>query len=225
MGLGSCETAQIECFRASTTIVSEDRDVKDFNGVIFNDVGDLIVSEGPTYSVNLEGPENVVELTQTTLENGLLVISTSSCFNGDYDFVIRVTAPNLEYLALAGIGKIETVGNIEGNYLQVDIFGIGQIEANIFVDTLRTTVSGTAEIDYGGIIDHHSFNSSGDFTMNAFPLETESTTLSFSGTGESFITAYQKLVVRLQGTGNVYYQGNPEIESEITGEGNIIDSN
>lgn len=223
--ISSCDTGQIDCIRASSTFITEERDHKDFSGVIFNNVGDLLLTQGNDFSVSLEGPDNVVELTKTYIENEILIIGTEHCFNGDYSLKVRITAPEYQLINLTGIGSINTQSPIQGKITSVEIVGIGEIEADFYVDTLYTSVSGTARIGYGGEVKNHQFSGSGDFTLNAFPLLTNKTFINIAGTGDGYVSASDKLTVVISGTGNVYYQGIPTIESEILGSGEIIDSN
>ena len=222
---GSCDSTQIECLRASSKNVSELRDLRDFKGIVFNHVGDLILSQGPEYSFLINGPVNVLESTTTTIENEILVIGSEHCFNGDYKMTIEITAPEYELINLTGIGEIQTVGNIEGEIIQMELVGIGGIEADIVADTLYTRVSGTGDISYTGEVVKHQLLNAGEITLNAYSLSTKETLIDISGTGDCQVTVSDLLTVIISGTGSVFYQGNPEIDREISGTGEIIDSN
>lgn len=224
--LVSCDTGQIECIRASDTVISETRDLKDFQGVVFNTSGDVILSQGADYAVSLEGPDNVLELTNTSVENGLLLIGTQNCFNGAYDITVRVTAPEYQLINMSGIGSLTTEGTISGDVIQLELLGIGEVDADFEADSLYTTISGQfSNISLGGAVKLHQIISSGNATVNAFPLTTEKTDVSLLGLGDSYVTADSALTVIIKGTGDVYYQGNPDIEKEILGEGDVIDAN
>ena len=222
----SCDTSDsIECIRASQNITTESRDHQNFKGVYFNHVGDLYLTQGAEYSISITGPENVVELTNTYIDNENLIISTDEFFNGDYDLKIEITAPEYKLISMVGVGKIKTVNPIEGDLLEIEILGVGEVEATINMDTLYTLSSGTSTINYSGEVINHEFASAGDFSLNAFPLLTKKTSLNIAGTGDSKVSASDKLVVIISGVGNVYYKGDPDIELEIIGTGEIIDSN
>lgn len=222
----SCDTSDaLECIRASSTEITEIRDHKDFKGVIFNHVGDLFLTQGNDYSVSITGPDNVIELTKTDIENEYLIIGTDNCFNGDYDIKVEITAPEYQLISLYGVGKIKTVNPIEGDLLEVEISGIGEVEAEIYIDSLYTLASGTATIRYEGEVINHQFASAGEFTLNAFPLLTSETSLNISGTGDSQVSASDQLNIIISGAGNVFYKGNPDIDSTILGVGEIIESN
>lgn len=220
----SCDSG-LECIRPSTTIVSETRDLKDFRGVAFSNIGDIYLTQGPEFSFKIEGPDNVVELTTTKIENELLVIGTSDCFNGEYELSVEITAPEYKFINFSGLGSLTTVGQLEGDILVMELMGVGEIEADIYVDTLITTISGNAIVNYTGNVTRHEFFSSGQFALNSYPLETDHTYIRITGIGDSYVTANETLEVIIEGTGDVHYQGNPVIDSEIIGSGKVIDSN
>ena len=223
--ISACDSSDLECVRASSNIVTVTRDHKDFRGVVFNEVGDVFLTQGPEYSVKLTGPDNVVDLTETIVDGEILIIGVDKCYNGDYDFKIEITAPEIQYVGLVGVGRIETVGPLETDVIQFEVFGIGEVEAEIYADTLYTTVSGNVTFDYAGEVFYHEISSTGVHEINAYPLETQNTSITFSGRGENYVTAYENLKVKIIGIGDVYYLGNPVITSDISGTGQIIDSN
>lgn len=223
--IGACDTGQIECFRASTTIVTESRNPKDFKGVVFNSLGDIYLIQGSEYSFTIKGPENVVELITSEVEGEVLVIGTTACFNGVYDLSIEITAPEFKYINLAGAGSITVVDQLVGDILEMEMFGTGEIEADAYVDSLYTTITGTGIVSYTGEALKHEVSSSGLFELNSYDLQTNHTNISITGEGDCYVTAMDKLDVLITGKGNVYYKGQPTVDSDIQGTGAVIDSN
>jgi len=221
----SCTTNDIECLRVSDKVVSETRDLKNFNGVAFNNIGNVFITQGPEYAFNITGPENVVELTTTSIENNLLVIGSDACFNGTYDLKIEITAPEYTRISLVGVGDIKSVGPIEATNIAMEMVGIGKIDVNISADTLTTTIAGTGDVVYSGSVIKHDISCAGTYELNAYSLETENTSIQLSGIGDGYVKANQLLDVTITGTGNVYYKGSPDITSTIVGTGSVIDSN
>ena len=220
----SCDEG-LECNRVSTNIISETRDLKDFKGVVFSNLGNIVLTQGSEYSFTINGPDNVVEFTNTTVEDELLVISSNTCFNGDYDLDIEITAPEYSYINLAGAGSIKTANQIEGDILVMEMMGVGDIEADVYVDSLYTTISGTGTVNYTGEAYMHEVSSSGLFTLNSYDLETVNTKINITGEGYSYVRVNETLTVLITGIGTVYYTGNPAVEKDITGTGEVIDDN
>lgn len=221
----SCDTSQLECIRVSSNITTETRELSGFDGIVFNHAGDLILTQGAEYSFSIKGPDNVLELTNTYVENGLLVIGTNDCFNGGYNLEIMITSPKFNSIKLAGQGTIVTNGQISSRVLDIEMLGIGDIDANILSDTLYTTISGKGDIKYSGLATRHFVMNSGEFTMNSFLMATDYTEINLSGIGDCEVTANKSLKVDISGEGNVLYKGTPSIESDISGKGEIINNN
>lgn len=222
--LASCN--EITCIRVSSNSITESRELSGYKGVVFNHAGDLKLTQGPEFSFTITGPENVVELTKTKIDNGLLIIWTDDCFNGQgVGLVVEVTAPIYESINLSGAGSISTVGEIEGDVIEMELVGSGDIVAGFNAHELLTTVSGSGDINYSGTTLSHSLSCSGQFTFNGYALETDHTSIDVIGIGDSYIKANETLTVKIEGTGNVHYRGSPVIRSDITGIGEIIDSN
>lgn len=225
MLLNSCDSDQITCVRASSNIITENRDNKDFKGVVFNQVGDLRLTQGTDYSVKITGPDNVVELTESIVENGLLVINSNDCFNGSYELLVEVTALEFEEVGMVGVGDVESVGKITGDIMELNFQGIGDIDMEIEADSLYTTFSGTGTMTCKGAVIKHQFIGSGQFALNGYGLTTDNTEINVSGTGDSYVHVNNTLKALIVGTGDVYYKGSPAVDQQITGIGEVIDDN
>ena len=221
----SCDSPIPPCIRPSSNIVTETRELKDFEGVVFNHAGDVILIQGPEYSFSIKGPDNVVELTNTTIENELLIISTNDCFNGNYDLEVFITSPVFNSISLEGAGSIVTNNQISGDIIEVNLLGQGDINAYFSADSIYTTISGKGMVSYRGFVTKHSLSSSGVFNLKGFQMATDHTLLDISGVGDCEVTANKSLAVTISGSGTIYYKGNPNIESDITGIGEVIDDN
>ena len=221
----SCDSTIPPCIRPSSTTVTENRELKDFKGVVFNHAGDVILTQGPDYSFSIKGPDNVVELTNTKIENELLIISTNDCFNGNYDLEVFITSPVFNSISLEGVGSIVTNSQISGDIIEVNMLGLGDILADFSADSIYTTISGEGMVSYSGFVTKHSLSSSGVFNFKGFQMVTDYTLLDISGVGNCEVTANKSLAVTISGSGTVYYKGNPTIESDITGIGEVIDDN
>ena len=221
----ACDSNEITCIRADSNTTTETRDISDFTGVVMNTVGRLIVAEGPEYSFKISGPENVVGLTKAEIQNSLLVIGSDACFNGDYELVVEVMAPQYELINLSGVGTIQTATHLTGDLIEVELMGIGTVDAEFVADKLQTTMAGQGTLIYSGSVDRHEIVASGEFTFKGYTLITNHTVIEHTGIGISEVTANETLSVTISGSGSVLYKGSPAITSNITGTGEIVNTN
>lgn len=227
LGAESCQTTDLDCVRASLTITTELRPLEDFVSVAIsaNVDAEVIVRQAQDFSFELTGPENVVELTSTQIEDGFLIVSSDGCFNGEDELTMVITAPDYEVINKSGAGKLSSGGSISVDKLQIDFLGTGEVETEIFADTLITNMAGNGVLDYTGEVHRHILNAYGIYTMNSFPLQADHVFINLIGEGDSFVTANETLTVFIEGHGNVFYKGKPVLQSDIVGTGEVIDAN
>lgn len=221
----SCNTDPITCIRVSSSQITESRDVRDFKGITLYEHANLVLSQGADYVVKITGPQNVVELTNTTLVDDYLVISSEDCFNGDDELTIEVTAPEFELIYISSMGSLETAGLIAGSNIKVELLGQITGNANFEMDSIFTVAQGKGVLNYFGTASYHEMDVEGEYAFSGFPLITEHTAISLLGLGVCEVTANGRLDVAIEGSGKVYYKGSPDINSDIAGTGQIIDSN
>jgi len=220
----SCDE-DIECDRVDSAMANEIRNISDFDGIAFNAIGDVYITQGSSYSFQIQGPENVVADLSTTVEDGLLVIGTTKCYNGNASVRIDITAPDLNRVGMLGVGKIYIEDTLTADNLVLELYGVGEIYAALDVDSLFTDVVGSGIIEYKGLAYSHVMRCSGELTLNSYDLQTTTSNFLITGIGDSYVTVANKLVVIITGNGNVYYKGDPIVESTISGNGNVINAN
>ncbi len=223
--LQACGPEPIPCVRVSSSTITETRDVKDFKGIVMYVEANLIIDQGPEFEIKLTGPDNVVELINTSVTNEYLVISTSDCFNGDYELKIEITAPAYELVNLNERALLETNGIIEGTSIQLELLGSVDMSGTFEMDSIFTSYVGNGNLNFSGSAIFHSMTLEGEFEVSGFELITDFTAVDLIGIGNCEVYANEKLDVSITGIGDVYYKGTPEISSSITGTGQIISAN
>lgn len=221
----ACGPKPIPCIRVSSTTTTETRDIKDFNGVIVYVEANVKIRQGSEYEIKLTGPDNVVELIETSLTNEYLVISTSDCFNGDYELFIEITAPVYELVNLNEKSLLETNGTIEGTNIQLELLGNVEVNVALEMDSIFTSYVGKGDLNFSGSSIYHSMILEGEFDVSGFELMTDYSSIDLIGIGNCEVYANEKLDVSITGIGDVYYKGTPDISSMITGTGQIINAN
>jgi len=81
----------------------------------------------------------------------------------------------------------------------------------LFAKTLGTGLANTYTIRISG---------SGD--IKSFGLTADKADVSIESSGDAEINVTQHLKASIKGSGNIMYQGSPEIDSNISGSGKLI---
>jgi hypothetical protein len=130
----------------------------------------------------------------------------------------------LENLEYRSNGRVDCIEPIESNVFMINIYeGSNSINIklhcqksylNFRYGTADLTVEGTSEISY--------IYQAGFGPINAINLVTNFTYLENRSSNDCYVNAINTLGVTINNTGNVYYTGNPSLETYGTGPGRLL---
>lgn len=199
-GCGSDST----CIQGQGPLVSRTIDLASFEGVDFQVAGAVSISQGDEQLVEVRAQENIIELLNTGIRDGVWDIGFSQCVRDIDSMEVDITIPSVSYVELSGSGGIV---------------------AEASNDSITTVLSGSGNIGLSGNSAAHEVALSGAGNIDAFELITEQTSTRLSGSGNVRVSASEQLTVVLSGTGDVFYKGNPDLDVTVTGVGDVIDAN
>jgi hypothetical protein len=188
-------------------IVSKNRTVSDFHSIRLIGIGNILLTQGPEQSLRIETHEEIFAHLTTTVMDQTLSIDLNRCVGGPVDRLdIYITIPDIKQLSIEGVGSIIAQNDLTLDIVSIQIEGVGNI-----------VLKGTANV--------LDIQSTGVGAVEAFDLTTNVCDVLIQGTGSVEVTVVDQLNATIEGAGNVYYRGNPNITSEISGTGSVIDAN
>lgn len=206
---------------------SDERDVKNFNGVAGAGPINVIITLGNTESCRLEGDAEAIATIVTEVKSGVLVIrpqtsirSWSNKYEGK-KITAYVTAKELASLTISGSGNLTVNGKISTGNLTTTVSGSGNIKVSTDVDDYSGVISGSGSINITGGADHAKvvISSSGTLSGRSFSAKTLNSTISGSGTVNMAVSESIRAVI--SGSGSVNYAGNPTIDKTVIGSGGV----
>jgi hypothetical protein len=157
---------------------------------------------GDEPGVELTGDDNLLPLVETQMERGRLLIRTKEDVDPALPLVARVTLPRLTKIEGSGAVDIDVSG-IEGDALDIELSGSGEIVAKGKVDHLRVDISGSGE-------------------ANLEELQARAVELDLSGSADVDLGAPETLDVDVSGSATVRYSGDPDIDQDISGSARLV---
>jgi len=207
------------------------REVGSFTGVVISGSIELILSQGPEYTVAISAAEVAeVEKIETEVRGGILYIELKDRKNWFSDqwntmnkkYKAYISAPDIRSIESAGSGSIQIVGTLKADVLEIEVAGSGNIKGSIEVEKLELVQSGSSNIRLTGKATKAEFNCSGSGNLQSPDLMIDYCEVSISGSGNADLTVEKELSGSLSGSGNIRYKGNAEItEKSISGIGKI----
>ncbi len=95
----------------SNVIISETRSVTNFSGIDMRTFGKVILSQGSSESLAIQGSDNVVPLVTSTVQNGILTLELKeniniTTLNKENVLTFTITVKDLTSLTVSGLSEV-----------------------------------------------------------------------------------------------------------------------
>jgi hypothetical protein len=222
------------------------REASGFKGIDLNVSATLHVKQGAAYKVVIDAQQNIADVIETSVENGILEIDTKSgVWNLSYDRLdIYVETPSVNSLETSGAGNILIESALATDDLAIDVSGSGNVSGsenitakNINVSvggsgnvsivgattgTIEISVSGSGEAKAAGSAETADYSVSGSGNINAKGVVAKAVKAHSSGSGSIACTANESLNASVSGSGDVEYSGNAtKVSTSASGSGTV----
>jgi len=187
----------------SGNVVTEDREVKDFNAVEITGIGKLTIKQGSKESLKLEGEDNILKNIRTEVSNNTLKIEFKSGLN------IIPTKDLLFYLTVKDLTSI-----ISSGAAAVNGEGLNLKEISI-------KLNGAEKIVMSGTVNKQEITINGAGYYDAKDFASKESRVSLNGAGGVTVKVSDTLNATISGAGSIKYIGNPEVIEKINGVGKI----
>lgn len=206
----------------SGNVVTESRPVADVQSVDLAGSGELTIIQGDAESLSVAAEDNILPLLETVVEKGALRIG----FKGDAAPTIKVkmtlTVKGLTRVKLSGSGKIRADKLTAADSLDVALVGSGMIDLKgVECAKWNLAVTGSGAVKAAGHAREQKVTVVGSGDYEGFPLETENSEVSVSGSGDCEVNAKEKLTVTISGSGDVDYTGAAAVTKKVSGSGAV----
>jgi hypothetical protein len=207
----------------------DEREVKDFNGIIAGGPIQVIVKFGAKESLRFEGDKEAISTLVTEVKGDKLVIRPKTSWVSwarkyeNKKIVAYVTAKQLSSLTMSGDGSITVSGTITAAEFATTLSGSGTIKANVEADKITAVVSGSGTANITGKAETASVTLSGPGSFGSKALAVDLLSARISGKGSINVKTDGKIKAVISGSGHVYYTGNPEIEKTVLGSGGVTE--
>ncbi len=193
-----------------------------FSGIKLTMAGNVFLTQGNQQSVRIIGQQNIIDLIETTVYDGVWKIKPSENIRNYDKLDIYITIPHLSYAKISGSGNIVSEGAFKNcNDLDLGISGSGGLKLDINADDVDVSISGSGDIELSGQTNTLELHISGSGDIDAVDMVCNDADVHISGSGECRINVDKNLDVHVSGSGDVYYKGNPNVHSKVSGSGDL----
>jgi hypothetical protein len=203
---------------------------QEFTKINFKGAGEVIILQGETCALDIQGDQDLVEKVKTEISDGMLTITfqTDEIVWRDLKGIgeesrlrYDIKEKSLEVLKLDGAGSIHS-DTLTGTSLKIQHDGLGKIIlTNLAYEDLDVDLGGLGEIEVDGEIQKQSVHIGGAGVYKANLLKSQEAEVAVNGAGMAKVWVETKLVASLTGAGSIKYKGAPVLEESKTGLGTI----
>lgn len=219
---------------ADKNYITKEVNVGDFHGINISGSADVIYTQANTQKVEIYASQNIVDLIQPSVENGVLVIKLKKnvWIQNSGKLEVRVSNPEINSLSINGSGDayltngvktqkdftlyINGSGDINGKAiscqnLDISINGSGDVGVEqITSQECAVSINGSGDVHLSGSTQTAEFNVSGSGDIDAGNLKAVNAKAVIQGSGDISCYATGKLIARKGGSGDISYRGTPQ---------------
>lgn len=211
------------------TPTQEARTVASFTAVRLLGAIDLVISQGSSESVNIEGEADQVKDVTTTVQNGTLVISHKTGWSLWSWFRVPSAAPRavvsaktLNAIELEGSGDIHGATLVSQEKFLARVTGTGDIHIDaLAARALDVRIAGSGDVRIAGAVNDADVRIAGSGNFSGGELKVGNCKVVISGSGDATVWARDRLDVSIAGSGDVGYYGTPVVAQALAGSGSI----
>lgn len=228
LNIVACQKDDYETHKSNGKLITQELQVKEFTSVVAEGKSNVILKQATKQKVTVTISENILNDIDLNVYNGTWKIDYKKdliATLNKHEFTVVIESPNITKIQMENTGSLICDGVLQSAVLLVQHNSSGQMAINCKTNELTVNMDGSGKLSMTGettdfIVTH---NSSGE--MDAFKLKSENCRITHDGSGDSKLFVTKKLNARIDGGGDIYFKGRPEITSSDDGGGNLIDSN
>ncbi len=212
----------IEPISGNGTIVSVARPVQAFDACEFDGAYAVILTQGATASLTIETDSNLLPFIKTEIKSGKLLVSSEGNLHPTKDIILHITSPTFRSIEVDGSAEVHAETPITSNELELAINGSGTYDLEVHVKKLISTIDGSGKYILRGVAESHTVDISGAGDIFADSMQSQSTKVSISGSGQAAVRVSRELDAKVEGSGHVRYHGSvSELHTSISGSGSV----
>lgn len=215
-----------EKIKGNGNLKTEKRTTAEYDEIKLQGSFDVELISGNEGQITIQAEENLLPFIKVEIEGNSLRVYEEKGKNlqpsRGKNVVITIPFEKINGVSLSGSGDIKTKDIIKTESFSAVLSGSGDLKLDIDTKDLEATISGSGNINLKGKSDNFSAKISGSGDIIADEIESKNTEVGISGSGDVKVFCTESLKVRVSGSGDVFYKGNPKSkDTKISGSGEI----
>ncbi|MEM1120595.1 MAG: head GIN domain-containing protein [Bacteroidota bacterium] len=210
------------CEEGFGSTITEELNLSDFTGIELNIDAQVYLEQGDDVEILVKGQENIIDELETRVRNEVWEIEFDDCVDDSDVLRIYITAPNLNFIANNGSGKIQSDDILQVEDLELKNNGSGKIQLSVEADIITARNTGSGKVEIEGVTATLDADLKGSGDLLAFDLLARDGQVEVDGSGDAQVNISDFLEIMIEGSGDVYYKGQPDLKVTTRGSGKVF---
>lgn len=215
-----------DCVKGTGVDITETRNHIEFDKLYVEGNVNVFLTQDSIFEVKVEAGKKIIDLIKTEVrDNTLYIKDDNRCkWTRSYKRVINVyiKMPIITYITSGGTGNIKGENSITTSEIDIRTKASGNVDLMIDNKRVTTHMHGSGDVTLTGKTGDHGCDIGGAAFLQCKSLKTNFTYIRTHTSGNSYVTAYNKVECHIIDLGDVFCYGNPTtVEIYKEGEGNL----
>jgi hypothetical protein len=228
--------------RGSGDVVSEEREVDEFDRIRLDGSPDLIITIGDERSVTVTTDDNLQDrIIAEVIRRGTLLIDTDGSYRSRRGVLVEITTPSLTMVEVNGSGDVEII-DLMADHFELELSGSGDVELegeirdfeiasrgsgnvtalNLICEQIVVAGKGSGDFEIEGSTTTADFSLHGSGDLDARRLQADDVVVRVYGSGDAEVFAETDFEGAVYGSGDIDVFGNPRnLDRHVSGSGDI----
>lgn len=205
-----CYCSLLSCMqkRGSGNVISQTKDVGNFNGINVSNSFNVELKNGPVTSVVVEADDNLMKYVQVKVVNNVLRISLDNINVNDAHLKVLVTAPLIDEIKTSAAAEVVVKGSLfSEKAIHLNASSASEIKATIDAPSVEVDASSGSDITLSGRTRDLDVSASSGASINARELLSENSTAKASSGADVSVNASISVDADASSGGNISYRG------------------
>ena len=203
----------------SGEIVTDVRNVPDFDGLNVSSGINLILSQGTSQKLVVKADKDLLDDVITTVKGGVLKIYCERKFWRDSNITVEVTFVDLDNLSASAGSNVKCTEGLKFDNLSLETSSGCNMDITVKASMLDVSSNSGANVHMDGITNQLEVHASSGANVKLNNLEADIVSVSSSSGSNIYVIARHSIEVHSSSGSNIYVTGNPEKQIISTSSG------
>lgn len=221
-----------DCLKAAGEIDSTIYEFMPFNDIHIYNIFNVEIRQDSFYSVQVKTNSTLLKnISVVQNDTSITIVDSNKCYplrKADIKIDLIITSPEIKHLNFYSASTLYTKDTLNYNNFLFRAYGklaFADFKVNCDDHLFLSMWNVSGDIKVGGNCKYLQILNHGKGYIDAFNLKSKYAQITQKSTGDIKTNVSNKIKASIYDSGNIYYKGNPEIDTTTYYTGTLIDAN